>query len=453
MERDFRRKNGKKILLQGRVAAILGLIMYTVFAILDVSILQIATPLTLTVRLLAVPAVFLLCLILLFTKTEHIEAVTILALTSAQIGHFVLIGTGAYPPEYGYGVTNIILLYLFTFSRIQFRTGLILGTSFIGVYQLLAIFHLGYGADQILAANFFLLSIFAVCLIAGYNIERYIRQEYLNQQELAESQRRSDELLLNILPRTVARELKERGITKPIHYSEVSVFFADFVGFTGYSESLAPGPLVAVLDRCFSHFDEITKIYNLEKIKTIGDAYMLAGGLPIENRTHSVESILAGMDFLRYIRQERAKNTNQPLIPHVRIGINTGPVIAGVLGSRKFAFDIFGRTVNIASRMEAGGEPNRINISESCYKRVSPFFRCRHRGIQTLKNNETYSMYSVTGIRPELSQAGEGQRPNLQFWKTLQEWSQDTGPDPQPLRPAETGRQPPEEPEELLPAE
>lgn len=422
LEKEFRHTNQEKGIGLTRLAVGLGLVLYMSFTLLDVFIIGVVHPVTLITRLLAVPLIFGICLILTFTHRDLMGLLNLTAITTAQAGHFVLIATGLFPPEYCFSITYIILLYLFTFSRVPFETALVLGgIIFLGTNGII-IGLLRYPLGELLTGNFFLISIHTVCITAGYTMERYLRREFIAQKELKLSQDKSDELLLNILPRTVAQDLKERGIARPVHYKDATVLFTDFVQFTTFADSLGAGPLVATLDRCFSHFDEATKIYNLEKIKTIGDSYMLAGGLPIENHTHAVECVLAGLTFLEYVQKERARRDTEIILPDIRIGINTGPVIAGVLGSRKFAFDIFGRTVNIASRVESCGAKSRVNISETTYARVKDFFRCTPKEIRQSKNGESYPVYGIKGIHPELSQAREGTKPNLAFWKNLGEW-------------------------------
>ncbi|MFN0187779.1 MAG: adenylate/guanylate cyclase domain-containing protein, partial [Bacteroidia bacterium] len=194
-----------------------------------------------------------------------------------------------------------------------------------------------------------------------------------------ETNRKLDELLLNILPVEVAEELKLSGNASPKSYSSVSVLFVDMVAFTKLSEKLSPDALVAELHACFSAFDEISSRHHLEKIKTLGDAYMCAGGVPVANDTHAFDAIYASREIIEFISHY---NSNKPdeLKIQLRIGIHTGPVVAGVVGIKKFAYDIWGDTVNIAARLEQAGEPGRINISENTYQLVKDKIRCSSRG-------------------------------------------------------------------------
>src|SRR6266404_3833124 len=217
--------------------------------------------------------------------------------------------------------------------------------------------------------------------------------------EEAESQRReSESLLRNILPATIAEELRSRGQVEPRYFEDVTILFSDFVGFTHATENLAAEDLVNLLHTYFTTFDKIVGRYGLEKLKTIGDSYMLVGGLPERNPSHPVDAVLAAFEIVKAV--EDLSSEEAPW--KVRIGIHTGPVIAGVVGIKKFAFDIWGESVNFSSRMESSGEANRINMSARTYSRVKDFFACEPRGQVTTKEGKAYDMYFANGVLPKL---------------------------------------------------
>ena len=229
----------------------------------------------------------------------------------------------------------------------------------------------------------------------------YRRYLYINKMRkvLGNEKERSDRLLLNILPEQTARELKEFGRVKPQRFESVTVLFADFKDFTHHSEYLDPEVLVESVDFYFSRFDEITEKYGLEKIKTVGDCYMCAGGLPNPSRDHANSILLAALEMTEFVKNAKNNQKENEVRFEIRIGINTGPVVAGVVGSKKFAYDIWGDAVNIASRMETNSEAGRINISENTHKLVKFHFDCEYRGKVEVKSKGTMKMYYVNGLK------------------------------------------------------
>ncbi|MEN9399113.1 MAG: hypothetical protein RL632_214 [Bacteroidota bacterium] len=208
------------------------------------------------------------------------------------------------------------------------------------------------------------------------------------------SKKRSDELLLNILPYETAQELKQKGQAETKNFDSVTVLFTDFKGFTTISETLSPKELITEIDTCFKGIDRIMEKYGIEKIKTIGDAYMAAGGLPKENMSHPIDVVMAAEEilvFMDQLKQERI-HKNLPYF-EIRVGIHTGPVIAGIVGIKKFSYDIWGDTVNTASRMESSGEVNRINLSGATYALIKDQYACEYRGKVEAKNKGKIDMY------------------------------------------------------------
>jgi adenylate cyclase len=219
---------------------------------------------------------------------------------------------------------------------------------------------------------------------------------YRQRNRVAEAKKRSDELLLNILPSEVAEELKGKGSAAARHFNEVTVMFTDFKNFTQISENLSAEELVSELDFYFKAFDDIITKHNIEKIKTIGDSYMCAGGLPVANETHAEDVVRAAIEIQQFmyahVRQMEEKG-KEPFV--IRIGIHTGPVVAGIVGIKKFAYDIWGDTVNVASRLETSGVPGKVNISGSTYALIKDKFSCTHRGKIQAKNKGEIEMYFV----------------------------------------------------------
>ena len=243
-------------------------------------------------------------------------------------------------------------------------------------------------------------------------IIRDISERKEAERIIQKEKNKSENLLKNILPMEVIEELKIKGSVKPRYFPAITVLFTDIVGFTKITEKFDVEELVSGLNHMFTKFDKIVKTRSLEKIKTIGDAYMCAGGVPIQNTTHAIDSILAAIQFLTYIRSRENKLNCQ-----IRIGIHTGPVMGGIVGSWKYTYDIWGDSVNIAARMEASGLPNKINVSEDTYKLIKDFFECDFRGKMEAKNKGLMAMYRLRKIHKHLSVDGLGKTPNNLFYQ------------------------------------
>ena len=241
---------------------------------------------------------------------------------------------------------------------------------------------------QKLIRNSFVGGFTTVLLFAGI----FLKQ----RNKIKKGKKLSDELLLNILPEEVAEELKAKGSAEAKHFDEVTVMFTDFKGFTQISEKLSAKELVMEIDTCFKAFDNIISKYNIEKIKTIGDSYMCAGGLPVVNETNAADIVNAALEIQQFMHEhlQQRKREGKELF-EIRIGIHTGPVVAGIVGVKKFAYDIWGNTVNIASRMESSGEAGKVNISGATYELVKNKFNCTHRGKIEAKNIGEIDMYFV----------------------------------------------------------
>ena len=238
----------------------------------------------------------------------------------------------------------------------------------------------------------------AVTIIIAFllygNLKGVLKKEERYVKAIKAEKERSEDLLLNILPMKIAEELKENGKVEPEYHESVTVVFTDFTKFTQFTELLTPHELVAELNHCFSFFDQVVEKYKLEKLKTIGDAYMFAGGVPEGRNDNSTCCLHASLEISEFIQKRRAEKLSlgQPYFD-IKIGVHTGPVIAGVVGSKKFVYDIWGDAVNTAARMESTCEAGKINVSQSTFDLEKDRFEFKSRGQIQAKNKGLLSMY------------------------------------------------------------
>ncbi|MCF8335626.1 MAG: PAS domain-containing protein [Bacteroidales bacterium] len=233
--------------------------------------------------------------------------------------------------------------------------------------------------------------------------------------------KRTEKLLSNILPFEVIEQMKIKGTVRSKKYKRVTVLFADFKNFTGLAKTMGVDELISELNRYVWKFDEIIEKHYIEKIKTIGDAYMCAGGLPLRNYSNPFDVTLASLEIQKFVRNMAIEKEARGEYPwELRLGIHTGEVMAGVIGNQKLAYDIWGNTVNIAARMEETSREGRVNVSGATYEYIKDYFECIYRGKVRMKNNpEEVDMYLVNRLKPEYSEDEEGIRPNAAFRKIL----------------------------------
>ncbi len=253
-------------------------------------------------------------------------------------------------------------------------------------------------------------------IVLEQKVEERTAEVVKQSSEIAGQKVRIEGLLLNILPKVISDELNEKGKATARRHEEVTVMFTDMKGFTRVAEKMSPEMLVNELDACFARFDDIIGHYGIEKIKTIGDSYMSACGVPSADPMHAVKAVMAALEVREDMHRTHKESPVTGVEPWIlRIGLHSGPVVAGVVGKRKFAYDIWGDAVNTASRMESSGEPGEVNISGATYELVKDWFVCEHRGQIAAKNKGAIDMYFVRRIKPEFSADPQGLIPNERF--------------------------------------
>ncbi|MDF3821197.1 adenylate/guanylate cyclase domain-containing protein [Leptospira sp. 96542] len=325
------------------------------------------------------------------------------------------------PAPFGFIIFAIIPFLIFQRQNVFLRWFFVLMSCFLFLtsqyyYKILGASGLFGSPKWVVEADFLLPPLVLMFIFLFLLINQFVKAVNLAEDKLLAEHKKSESLLLNILPNDVVHELKQNGISKPRHFPSATVCFTDFEGFTKIAESLSPNELVEELDRCFSYFDSLMERYKLEKLKTIGDSYMFVGGIPKTNTTHAVDSVMAALEIQAFMNQMKEIKKAQGL-PYweLRLGIHSGELIAGVIGDKKFAYDVWSDTVNTASRCESSGVTGKINISQATYELVKDFFQCEYRGEIPAKHKGNIKMYFVEGLLPELQREGHTQIPNQEY--------------------------------------
>ncbi len=255
--------------------------------------------------------------------------------------------------------------------------------------------------------------------ISAEKLKELNKRINLQKIELENEKIKSDKLLHTILPGKIAAELLEKGYTRPRQYETVSILFADVIGFSDLAKSGPAIDLVSRLDNYFYVFDEIVEKYGLEKIKTIGDCYMCAGGIPEADSNNAIMTILTGLQIQKAAQLLKDEYNSHFSEFKLRLGIHTGEVVAGVVGKNKFVYDIWGDAVNIAARIVDAGEKDKVNVSEKTYSLVKDYFICTKRGYVVTKRNVPIKMYFVERLKPEYASDKEGIIPSKGFLQSL----------------------------------
>ncbi len=271
--------------------------------------------------------------------------------------------------------------------------------------------------EQFAIANFFFLSHFLIGIFWIDIADDLRRKEFMSRLQIQKEEQEKTALLLNILPAPVAEELRHHRPVPARLYPDASILFTDFVGFSGISRQTNPRELVHWLDWLFSGFDRVIQQHGLEKLKTIGDAYMCAGGIPEPRHDHWLRTVLAGLELLAMLDDWTARQAPGEPRWRVRVGVHRGPVVAGVVGRHKFAYDVWGDTVNIAARLESAAAPGCITITADNYRVLEPLFDAEALGPVELKGYGQMSLVHLTRIRPGYARDAAGRQPNAEFWR------------------------------------
>ena len=403
VEQAFKKHHFEQALASFRAALLLGMCMFAVFGILDAWIVPEVLEQVLFIRFgVIIPVLLVLFGFTWFSAYERwATATNAFAVTCGGLAILAMIIVAPRPGrDLYYAGLILVIMYGYTFMRQGFIVAAAVGWFLVAIYEVAAIVIEPTPLPILLNNSFFFMSANVIGMFAAYMLEMYERRDFLQvrqlavqREEIARERERAEDLLYAILPKSVAQRLQQHEQVAD-SFADVTVLFADINDFSSLAAQLPPAKLVSLLNEIFSSFDVLAEQHGLEKVKTIGDAYMVVAGLPTERDDHAE----AMAEFALRMRDEIGRHRVDGLEPiNVRIGINTGPVIAGVIGRKKFIYDLWGDTVNIASRMESHGSPGQIQVTQSTYLRLKRSFDFEERPAVRTKRGLEIRAYTLVG--------------------------------------------------------
>lgn len=398
LDAAFRREHDAAAIPQAQLAGVLAIVLYAAFGYLDTLVVPGDVSSLFLIRFAIVCPLIACVLVVVSIAREGwrvLQPAVCFVVVVASFGLDVMPEVADVPEDYARTGGLLILMFLFAFARVRFAWAMATTVVVVAGYETsVAIGDSSW--ETVLYNNFFLLGFVVIGASASYSLERLRREEFVRERELAGERARSDALLHNILPEEIATRLRHDDASIADAADGVSVLFADIVGFTPLAERLPPHDVVALLDELFTAFDALCDRHGIEKIKTVGDAYMAVAGIPRPDPDHAASTAGLALE-MQEVAADLSARWPTPL--QLRIGISSGPVVAGVIGRRKFAYDLWGDTVNTASRMEHHGEAGRIHVSASTYALLADRYRFSGPVETPVKGKGTVTTYFLEGTR------------------------------------------------------
>jgi class 3 adenylate cyclase len=394
-----------------RLALVLGLILYSLFGILDVYAIPVSKDVVWIIRYAIVAPVIVAALLATFASSlqKYTQAFmcAVVAISGLGIAAMIAITTEA---EFGnrFYFTGLILISMwgYSLSRLRFWYAVLanliimIGYEFASI-EMKKLLESETGIVIFTMHNFFFLGANVIGMFASYYLERYTRRDFLQKYTIQAQRDRADKLLYNVLPQRIAERLKESSETIAEEFSSATVLFADIVNFTPISARFGPREVVDMLNELFSHFDELVDKYGVEKIQVAGDGYMVAAGVPTPRPDHATVLAQLALDMRDYVKQQEFLGGRHPI--EIRIGLNSGSLIAGVIGRKKYFYALWGDMVNTASRMESHGESGKIQITRETYELVREEFECEYIGEITVKGKGRMEAWHLLAKKEERS--------------------------------------------------
>ena len=397
LENRFRAYHSERFMLQTRIGIGLGLLLYGGFFILDRYLTPASALYSAVIRLGIVVPYFGIWLALTYAGffIKRMQLYIAIGIVIAGLGHFALqLLLPQLPDSYSMAVTIILVMFAFTFSGLRVWPALTTAVILLVPFEIIAMTDTKTSKATIIYQNFVLISMYLLGVLGGFIIERYVRNEFITNLVISQEKAKSENLLLNILPITIADRLKSGESAIADSFQQATILFADIVHFSSFCSDKPPSAVVSMLNDLFSLFDLLVDKYRLERIKTMGDCYILAGGLPIHRDDHAEAVAYCALDMRDALRLYRTRDGESI---SMRIGIHTGPVSAGIIGYKKFAYDVWGDTVNTASRLESSCQPDFIQASDAAYQALKAAFSFQERGQVCVEGLGDLTTYYLLG--------------------------------------------------------
>ena len=411
VEAQFRKEYLANTISTTRLALILGLILYSLFGILDIYAIPFSKDIVWIIRYGIVAPVVVAALVASFDtslqKYMQMFMCIVVAVSGLGIVAMISITTEA---EFGnrFYFTGLILISMWGYSLLRLRFWyavlaniiIMVGYEYASI-EMKKLLESETGIVIFTMHNFFFLGANVIGMFGSYYLERYTRRDFLQKYTIRAQRDRADKLLYNVLPKQIADRLKESDETIAEEFNSATVLFADIVNFTPISARFDPHAVVDMLNELFSHFDELVDKYGVEKIQVAGDGYMVAAGVPTLRPDHATVLAQLALDMLDFVRREEFLGGRHSI--EIRIGLNSGPLIAGVIGRKKYFYALWGDMVNTASRMESHGESGKIQITRETYELVKDEFECEYIGEITVKGKGKMEAWHLLARKEERS--------------------------------------------------
>jgi len=411
IEEQFRADYHLNTISTTRLALVLGLILFSLFGILDIYAVPISKDTVWFIRYVIVAPVIFTALVASYISSfqRYVQAAMCIAVAVSGLGIAAMISITR-EAEFGnrFYFTGLILVSMWGYglSRLRFGYAIVANLVIMMGYEFTSIV-----VKQLLASetgiviftmhNFFFLGANVIGMFTSYALERYSRLDFLQKYAIQEQRDQADKLLYNVLPEEIAERLKRNHETIAEEFSSASVLFADIVNFTSISARFGLHEVVDMLNDLFSHFDELVEKYDVEKIQVAGDGYMVAAGVPTPRPDHAIVLAQLALDMRDYVEREEFLAGKHPI--EIRIGLNSGSLLAGVIGRKKYFYALWGDMVNTASRMESHGERGKIQITRATYELIKDDFECQYVGKIDVKGKGIMETWHLIAKKEERS--------------------------------------------------